>query len=225
VIDAQGYRHNIGIILSNKLGHVFWAKRLGQEAWQFPQGGMHDGEKPEDTLFRELTEEIGLEAKDVRILGKTRDWLRYKIPERMVRDSSPLCIGQKQFWFLLLLKSPDTSIQLSHHVAKPEFDDWMWVSYWYPLRQVVRFKREVYRRALKELASDMPPGLKPWRAKPLDPLWDREQGHSSPIRSGHLGQPNKPSSGQLNRSDQQNQANQLNQSSQTTQKLEQRREY
>jgi len=138
---------------------------------------LNAGEKPEETLFRELSEEIGLVSADVRILGRTRDWLRYKIPERMVRDSNPVCIGQKQVWFLLLLKSPDAAIQLNHVVAKPEFDDWMWVTYWYPLRQVVRFKREVYRRALKELAPYLSPGPKPWRAKPLDTLWGDELGH------------------------------------------------
>lgn len=195
MIDAQGYRHNIGIVLSNKIGQIFWAKRVGQEAWQFPQGGMNEGEKAEDTLFRELTEEIGLEAADVHILGKTRDWLRYKIPERMVRDTNPVCIGQKQVWFLLLLKSPDSAIKLNHHTAKPEFDDWQWVTYWYPLRQVVRFKREVYRRALKELAPCLPQGPKPWRAKPLDAVLSLEA-----LASVTEGQEPIPESGELTES-------------------------
>lgn len=169
MIDENGYRHNIGIVLVNRLGQVFWAKRVGQEAWQFPQGGMNADETVEETLFRELTEEIGLKASDVKILGKTRDWLKYRIPQRMVRDTQPVCIGQKQVWFLLQLKSDDKAVHLNSAV-KPEFDDWQWVSYWYPLRRVVKFKREVYRRALKELSHHVPPGPKPWNARPLNPL-------------------------------------------------------
>jgi len=151
VIDANGFRHNVGIILANRAGHVFWAKRLGRDAWQFPQGGMNPDESPEQTLFRELQEEIGLQEKDVTVLGRTRRWLKYRIPPRMVRKATPLCIGQKQLWYLLRLETDDSAIQLDA-TEKPEFDHWEWVSYWFPLRQIVLFKREVYRQALKELA-------------------------------------------------------------------------
>lgn len=151
VIDASGFRQNIGIILTNPRGQVFWGKRVGKEAWQFPQGGMHADETPEATLFRELKEEIGLEESSVSILNRTNHWLRYRIPQRLIRKTEPKCIGQKQLWYLLRLEAEDSLIQLDSS-EKPEFDEWKWVSYWYPLREIVLFKREVYRRALKELA-------------------------------------------------------------------------
>ncbi len=152
MIDSDGFRPNVGIILANQRGELLWARRIGQEAWQFPQGGINNDETPEQALYRELTEEVGLEASDVRIIGSTRGWLRYRLPRRMVRnDSRPVCIGQKQKWFLLEMLSPDARVRVDRS-SSPEFDGWQWVSYWYPLGQVVPFKREVYRRALRELA-------------------------------------------------------------------------
>ena len=128
------------------------ARRVGQDAWQFPQGGIKAQESPEAALYRELQEEVGLEPEDVEILGCTRGWLRYRLPKRMIRhNSKPVCVGQKQKWFLLKLTSSENRIRFDH-TEKPEFDGWRWVSYWYPLGQVVPFKRDVYRRAMKELA-------------------------------------------------------------------------
>lgn len=156
MIDADGFRPNVGIMLTNAHGQLLWARRVGgQDAWQFPQGGIKNHESPEDALFRELHEEIGLTPKDVSVLGCTKGWLRYHLPSRFVRQQSPLCIGQKQKWFLLQLQSPATAIHLTA-CQPPEFDTWRWVSYWYPLGHVVSFKREVYRRALKELAPFLP---------------------------------------------------------------------
>lgn len=153
MIDSDGFRPNVGIILANDQGQVLWAKRVGQDAWQFPQGGVDANETPEQAMFRELKEEIGLNPADVEVIGCTRGWLRYRLPKRMIRyHSKPLCIGQKQKWFLLRIRSDDASVCFSHS-AKPEFDGWRWVSYWYPLGQVISFKREVYRSALKELVS------------------------------------------------------------------------
>lgn len=152
MIDEHGYRPNVGIILCNDKGQVLWARRIGQDAWQFPQGGIKEGETPEKALFRELQEEIGLSPQHVQILGCTRGWLRYRLPRRMVRhDSRPVCVGQKQKWFLLKLISDDSCINVST-TSKPEFDGWDWVSYWFPLGSVVAFKRDVYRRAMTELA-------------------------------------------------------------------------
>ncbi len=152
MIDSEGFRANVGIMLANARGEVLWARRVGQDAWQFPQGGIQQGETPQQALFRELKEEIGLTAKDVEIIASTRGWLRYRLPQRLLRrDSKPLCIGQKQKWFLLRMLSDDSEVHFDND-HKPEFDHWRWVSYWYPLGQVIPFKREVYRRALKELA-------------------------------------------------------------------------
>lgn len=152
MIDEQGYRPNVGIIICNTHGQVLWAKRIGQNAWQFPQGGIKEGETPEQALFRELKEEVGLEQQQVKILGCTKGWLRYRLPKRMVRQGNrPVCIGQKQKWFLLQLQGEDSAINV-RSTKHPEFDGWNWVNYWFPLGGVVAFKRDVYRRAMTELA-------------------------------------------------------------------------
>jgi len=153
VIDSDGFRPNVGIMLANDQGQLLWARRVGgHDAWQFPQGGISAGESPEQALYRELHEEVGLSPDAVELLGATKGWLRYRLPRRFIREGQkPLCIGQKQKWFLLRLLETDAAVQL-HLNDKPEFDHWQWVSYWYPLNQVISFKREVYRRAMKELA-------------------------------------------------------------------------
>ena len=151
MIDSEGYRPNVGIILSNDDGKVFWARRCGQNAWQFPQGGIAESETPEQAMFRELREETGLKPKDVEIIGCTKDWLHYKLPKHMIRrHSRPVCIGQKQIWFMLKLLSEETRVNLMAN-EKPEFDRWTWVDYWQPLKEVVFFKRDVYQSAMTEL--------------------------------------------------------------------------
>ncbi|MEP7705528.1 RNA pyrophosphohydrolase [Paraglaciecola sp. 25GB23A] len=150
MIDAEGFRANVGIVICNELGQVFWARRYGQHSWQFPQGGIDENETAEQTMYRELHEEVGLKPEDVKILAVTKNWLRYKLPKRLVRQgSNPVCIGQKQKWFLLQLTCKEEDVDLLHS-SHPEFDNWRWVSYWYPVRNVVSFKREVYRRVMKE---------------------------------------------------------------------------
>lgn len=152
IIDAQGFRANVGIILTDGAGRLFWARRVGQPGWQFPQGGIQEHESPEQALFRELGEEIGLEPEHVEILGSTQRWLRYRLPQRYLRhDLAPLCVGQKQLWFLLRLIGDESAVRLDASDL-PEFDDWRWVDYWHPVQEVIFFKRRVYRRALAELA-------------------------------------------------------------------------
>jgi len=152
VIDSEGFRHGVGIILVNAKRQLFLAKRIGKPAWQFPQGGMHETETAEEAMYRELKEEIGLSPESVKILASTKRWLRYRLPKRLIRQhSQPLCIGQKQKWFLLRMVGPDEDINLTE-TDSPEFDSWAWVSYWYPLTQVVAFKRRVYSMAMKEFA-------------------------------------------------------------------------
>ncbi len=157
MVDADGFRPNVGIILTNGTGQVLWARRVGgHDAWQFPQGGINANESAEDALYRELFEEVGLEPAGVEVIASTRGWLRYRLPRRMRRhNSSPGFKGQKQKWFLLRMMAEDERVQMDR-TDKPEFDHWRWVSYWYPLGQVVDFKRDVYRRALKELAPALP---------------------------------------------------------------------
>ena len=152
MIDSEGYRPNVGIILCNDRNQVFWARRINQDSWQFPQGGIKRDELPEEALFRELKEEVGLTPDAVEIVAGTRGWLRYRLPKKMIRhDSHPICVGQKQKWFMLKLVAEESMICMDS-CEQPEFDGWRWVSYWYPLGQVVSFKREVYRRAMKEFA-------------------------------------------------------------------------
>jgi putative (di)nucleoside polyphosphate hydrolase len=155
VIDSEGFRSNVGIIVSNDSGQLLWTKRIKQNSWQFAQGGIDPGESIEQAMFRELTEEIGLEKKDVKILGMTKKWLKYRLPYRYIRhNSQPLCIGQKQKWFMLKLLSNESKISFNA-TEHPEFDHFMWVNYWYPLQEVISFKKEVYRQALVELCSSM----------------------------------------------------------------------
>ena len=153
MIDTNGFRPNVGIILTNHRGQVLWARRIKQKTWQFPQGGIDHAEIPEEAMYRELYEEIGLQPSDIKILACTHGWLRYLFPKRLIRkDQYPVCIGQKQKWFLLELLSGDDQINMDCTVL-PEFDEWRWVSYWYPLGQIVPFKRKVYRKALHELST------------------------------------------------------------------------
>jgi putative (di)nucleoside polyphosphate hydrolase len=153
VIDAKGFRPNVGIILCNQDNKLLWARRIGQNAWQFPQGGIRKNESTEEALYRELHEEVGLEPEQVEIIGQTREWLRYRLPKHLLRhDRKPLCIGQKQRWFLLRLIGNEGDVRLDRS-DKPEFDHWCWVEYWQPLREVVAFKRDVYRSALKEFEN------------------------------------------------------------------------
>jgi putative (di)nucleoside polyphosphate hydrolase len=151
VIDREGYRHNVGIILVNSQGQLFWARRIGENSWQFPQGGIRADETPEEALYRELAEEVGLRPEDVEVVGSTQNWLRYRLPKRFVhRRRKPVCIGQKQRWFLLKLISHEERVRLDAS-EKPEFDHWRWVDHEAPVNEVVSFKRGVYQRALDEL--------------------------------------------------------------------------
>lgn len=156
MIDADGYRPNVGIIICNNKEQVLWAKRFGQNSWQFPQGGIKDGESIEQAMYRELHEEVGLHPQDVKIVAINRGWQRYKLPKRLIRrDSNPVCIGQKQRWFLLQLTCDERKINTLASPS-PEFDSWRWVNFWYPVRQVIPFKRDVYRRVMSEFISVMP---------------------------------------------------------------------
>jgi len=152
MIDRDGYRPNVGIIILNWKNDVFWGKRVKEHSWQFPQGGIKPGETPEEAMYRELLEEVGLSREHVKIIGRTRDWLRYNVPFNWVRKEWRSCYkGQKQIWYLLRLVGRDCDVKLRAH-SHPEFDAWCWQNYWVPLESVIEFKRDVYQQALNELS-------------------------------------------------------------------------
>ncbi|AGA90252.1 NTP pyrophosphohydrolase [Thioflavicoccus mobilis 8321] len=178
MIDSDGFRPNVGIIICNDQRRLFWGRRVGQNAWQFPQGGIRSSEVPIEAMYRELEEEVGLMPCQVEVLGYTRRWLRYRLPKRFIRrHCGPICIGQKQIWFMLRVNCGEQAFCLDHS-EKPEFDAWRWVKYWQPVREVVYFKRHVYQKALEELAPLVYPEGLPERA-------DRSSGQVSLFRHGH----------------------------------------
>jgi len=154
MLDSRGFRTNVGIVLLNNSYQVLWAKCTDKNIWQFPQGGINENESPIDAMYRELYEEIGLKPNEVKVLTQTRNWLSYYLPEKLIRyntSSEQLCVGQTQKWFLLKLCASDRHITLDS-AEHQEFECFNWVSYWYPLGNVVFFKRDVYRQVLKEFA-------------------------------------------------------------------------
>jgi putative (di)nucleoside polyphosphate hydrolase len=179
VIDADGFRENVGIVLVRDGGEVFLGRRAGGRGWQFPQGGVRAGEVLEEALFRELEEEIGLTRADVTVLGQSARWLRYRLPARFVRRGQrPLCIGQKQRWFVLRLAHANAHFVFDR-TDQPEFDQGRWANYWEPVREVVYFKRPIYTRVLHELGELVfPAGLPPY------PAWWNEPSFASGIADG-----------------------------------------
>ena len=171
IIDEKGFRLNVGIIIAGQDGRVFWGRRVGnRDAWQFPQGGMMPGETPEETLFRELEEEVGLRPEHVEVVASTEGWLTYRLPRRFLRRprNRPHCIGQRQNWFLLRLTAEAEAIDLFASES-PEFKAWRWVNYWYPIRKVLHFKRGVYARALRELAPALKGEKREQDSNPMSP--------------------------------------------------------
>ena len=158
MLDREGYRPNVGIILLNTNNEVWWGKRIREQSWQFPQGGIKHGETPEQAMYRELREETGLKREHVEIIGRTQNWLRYDVPPHFIRrEIRGHYRGQKQIWFLLRMLGRDTDVDLSGISETPEFDAWRWHQYWVPLDVVIEFKRNVYMKALQELSRFLEP--------------------------------------------------------------------
>ena len=151
MIDEDGYRPNVASVIINKDNKILWAKRVNEDNWQFPQGGIQKGETPEQAMYREVYEEVGLSKNSFEILGRSSDWLRYDVPEKFVKTYwQGRYRGQKQIWFLLKFIGSDDLINLNLHDS-PVFDDWKWEYFWFPLKDVVDFKKDVYSTALNEL--------------------------------------------------------------------------
>ena len=121
MIDPDGFRPNVAIVIMKDDRKVFWAQRSSNDGWQFPQGGMRSDETPVEAMYRELHEETGLLEEHVSLLGSTPGWLRYRLPRRYQRhNSKPLCVGQKQVWFLLRLLTDESAVTLDA-TSTPEF--------------------------------------------------------------------------------------------------------
>ena len=148
-----GYRLNVAMIVLNKDNKVLFCKRRNTENWQFPQGGVDENENIESAMFRELNEEVGLEKDNVAIKAVSQNLIYYDIPKNIrSRVLGGKFKGQAQKYFLLKLISGDVDLNIEN---TPEFDKYSWVSFWYPLYQVVDFKKEAYRSALIELKNQI----------------------------------------------------------------------
>ena len=155
MIDQDGYRLNVAMVLVNNAGRCWLGKRKvgDQFAWQFPQGGLEADESPEAAMRRELLEEVGLEPGSVAVRAQSQQWISYDIPAEYSSKRLPNIRGQKQKWFLLQLLADAQEINLQSSKSA-EFIDGFWVSYWYPLSCVVGFKRAAYREGLAALAPE-----------------------------------------------------------------------
>ena len=150
-MEATLYRPNAGIIIFNKQGKLLWCKRRTGDGWQFPQGGIDEGELPEEAIFRETYEEVGLDESKIRILKENERWINYDVP----RDKIPRYFsfknrkfkGQTQKWFLAEFLGEDHDIDLNLH-DQIEFTQWTWSTYWHPIKAGVEFKRNAYRQVL-----------------------------------------------------------------------------
>lgn len=151
-VNSEGFRLNVGIVLTNGKS-VLLGQRVQQDSWQFPQGGLRVNESPIDGMYRELAEEVGLNRTDVKVLAESKGWFSYLLPKQFIRiNKEPKVIGQKQKWFLVELLVDDSNIKLDT-TAYPEFINWQWVDYWYPIEQVIYFKKQVYLDVLTEFEN------------------------------------------------------------------------
>lgn len=143
------YRPCVGVMLLNAEGKVLVGQRIDTrtEAWQMPQGGIDDGEAPQQAALRELREEIGTDK--ATLLAASTDWLRYDLPVALVPEIwGGKYRGQEQKWFCMRFTGVDGDINLATHT--PEFHDWQWIE---PPRLpslIVPFKRDLYTRVLEE---------------------------------------------------------------------------
>lgn len=153
----DGYRPNVGIVIKNQHGKVLWARRVSKDGWQFPQGGIEPEERLIDAAFRELNEEVGLLPEHVNLLKVSSRWLRYQLPNRINARQylrRRTILGQKQIWFLFDFIGADADVCLTN-CKKPEFDKWVWTDYQASIKEIVPFKRSVYKSALAEFAEHL----------------------------------------------------------------------
>ena len=144
---ALPYRKNVGIVLINPEGLVFAGQRIDNpgDAWQMPQGGIDEGERPKEAALRELFEETGVRSDLVEKLGKTEDWLTYDLPVEMIGTIwGGKYRGQKQKWFLFRFLGQDSDVNIA--TEHPEFSVWQWMQANDLVNRIVPFKHTVYEQ-------------------------------------------------------------------------------
>lgn len=152
-MQEKKYRPNVAIIVLAP-SYPFECKVLVAQrsdikgAWQFPQGGIDDGESPQEAMFRELEEEIG--TNKVEIIAQHPAWLEYDFPESVAKKMAPFC-GQSQKYFLVRLK-PGAKIDIN--TPKPEFDDYKFVKIEELDSLVNHFKKDVYTKVIAHFKNE-----------------------------------------------------------------------
>lgn len=150
------YRRCVGVMLANPAGEVFVGQRIDSDApaWQMPQGGIDAGETPQAAALRELWEETGVKADNVRIEAESAQWLTYDLPHDIVpRIWKGRYRGQQQKWLLLRFLGQDADVNIA--TEHPEFSEWRWLPPRDLVTQIVPFKRAVYASVLEEFAPHL----------------------------------------------------------------------
>lgn len=149
--DVLPYRPCVGVMLINAEGRIFAGQRLdapaGTAAWQMPQGGIDDGEKPRVAALRELWEETGVTADLVEKIAKTEDWVTYDLPPELLgKVWGGKYKGQRQKWFLYRFLGTDDQVNIA--TDHPEFSEWRWIGADEMIASIVPFKRAVYEQVV-----------------------------------------------------------------------------
>lgn len=147
------YRSGVGIILLNNQKHIFVGKRIdnNSDAWQMPQGGIDDNEDEDPAMFRELREETGISAENVRVIAKSDGYFYYNLPYKLQKKFwGGKYLGQKQRWYLLEFTGHESAINVD--TPDPEFSEWKWISKDDIVSRIVSFKRKLYEDVLKEFS-------------------------------------------------------------------------
>lgn len=155
--DSLPYRPCVGVVLIDARGLVFAGQRIDSPpgaapAWQMPQGGIDEGEKPREAAYRELWEETGIPRDKVEFVAKTHGWVTYDLPPELLgKVWGGKYRGQKQKWFLFRFLGQDSDIQIA--TSHPEFSSWRWITADEMVESIVPFKRAVYEEVVRSFRA------------------------------------------------------------------------